>query len=377
MSTNARQTPVSFSMQEHSVQKKLEPETLAQEDVWWNALCRRDKQADGRFVYGVKTTGIFCMPSCASRLPLRENVQFFADAEAAKQAGFRPCKRCRPGNLSREERQCAAIEHACQLIAQAETPLTLVQVANAVGISPYHFHRLFKAQVGVTPKRYAAALRAQRVRQSLSNDAPVTQAALAAGFHSSGQFYHESDLLLGMSPRSFKNKGQDMTIHFAVGQCSLGEILVAESERGVCAVLLGDDATALINELQSLFANATLVGGDTAFEQRMALVVSVIDSPGVPMTLPLDIRGTAFQLRVWEALREIPLGATLSYRDVAERIGQPDAVRAVAGACAANRLAVLIPCHRVIRTDGALSGYRWGIARKRQLLESEAKESHD
>ncbi len=377
MSTNARQTPVSFPIQEHSVQKKLEPETLAQEDVWWNALCRRDKQADGHFVYGVKTTGIFCMPSCASRLPLRENVQFFADAKAALRAGFRPCKRCRPGDQSRAQRQCAAIQSACQLMAQAETPLTLVQVASAVGISPYHFHRLFKAQVGVTPKRYAAALRGQRVRRSLSDDTPVMQAALAAGFHSSTHFYHVSDLLLGMPPRSFKNKGQGMTIHFVVGACSLGEILVAESERGVCAVLLGDDAAALMAELKSLFANATLVEGDAAFVQRMAQVISAIDSPGEPMALPLDIRGTAFQLRVWEALREIPLGATLSYRDVAERIGQPDAVRAVAGACAANRLAVLIPCHRVIRTDGALSGYRWGIARKRQLLESEAKESHD
>lgn len=363
MSTNVRAAP--------------EEECALRENTWWDALCQRDKQADGRFVYGVKTTGIFCMPSCASRLPLRENVQFFVDAAAAQQAGFRPCKRCCPGSLSREQRQCAAIEHACQLMRQAETSLTLTQVANAVGISPYHFHRLFKAQVGVTPKRYAAALRGQRVRALLSDAAPVTQAALAAGFHSSEQFYQESHQLLGMAQRRFKHKGQGMTIHFAIGSCSLGAVLVAESERGVCAVLLGDDATALINELHSLFANATVLDGDAAFEQRMALVIRAIDSPGAPLTLPLDIRGTAFQLRVWQALRDIPLGTTLSYRDVAEKMGQPGAVRAVAGACAANRLAVIVPCHRVIRTDGALSGYRWGIARKRQLLESEAKESHD
>lgn len=377
MLKNPRQTPVSCSTQACSVQKKPEPETPAQVDAEWDALCRRDKRADGRFVYGVKTTGIFCMPSCASRLPLRENVQFFTDAEAAQRAGFRPCKRCRPGSQSRAQRQCAAIQSACQLMAQAETPLTLVQLASAVGISPYHFHRLFKTQVGVTPKRYAAALRGQRVRQSLSDDAPVMQAALAAGFHSSTHFYQASDLLLGMPPRSFKNKGQGMTVYFAIGPCSLGAILVAESERGVCAVLLGDDAAALISELQSLFANAVLVEGDTAFAQRMARVVRAIDSPGEPMALPLDIRGTAFQQRVWQALREIPPGTTLSYCEVAEKIGQPDAVRAVAGACAANRLAVIIPCHRVIRTDGSLSGYRWGIGRKRQLLEREADESHD
>ena len=363
MSTNVRAAP--------------EEECALRENTWWDALCQRDKQADGRFVYGVKTTGIFCMPSCASRLPLRENVQFFVDAAAAQQAGFRPCKRCCPGSLAGGQRQCAASGHACQLMRQAETSLTLTQVANAVGISPYHFHRLFKAQVGVTPKRYAAALRGQRVRALLSDAAPVTQAALAAGFHSSEQFYQESHQLLGMAPRRFKHKGQGMTIHFAIGSCSLGAVLVAESERGVCAVLLGDDATALINELHSLFANATVLDGDAAFEQRMALVIRAIDSPGAPLTLPLDIRGTAFQLRVWQALRDIPLGTTLSYRDVAEKMGQPGAVRAVAGACAANRLAGIGPCHRVIRTDGALSGYRWGIARKRQLLESEAKESHD
>lgn len=239
-------------------------------------------------------------------------------------------------------------------MAQAKTSLTLAQVATAVGISPYHFHRLFKAQVGVTPKRYAAALRGQRVRALLNADAPVTQAALAAGFHSSEQFYQESDQLLGMLPRSFKHKGQGMTIHFAIGACSLGAVLVAESERGVCAVLLGDDATALINELHSLFANATLVEDDAGFEQRTALVIRAIDSPGAPLTLSLDIRGTEFQLRVCQALRDIPRGTTLSYRDVAEKIGQPDAVRAVAGACDSNRLAVIVPCHRVIRTDGAL-----------------------
>ncbi|WP_367272995.1 Ada metal-binding domain-containing protein [Candidatus Symbiopectobacterium sp.] len=285
MSTNARAFP--------------EEERALRENRWWDALCRRDKQADGRFVYGVKTTGIFCMPSCASRLPLRENVQFFVDAEAARQAGFLPCKRCLPGSSSREQRQGAAIEHACQLMAQSETSLTLAQVATAVGISPYHFHRLFKAQVGVTLKRYAAALRGQRVRALLSGEVPVTQATLAEVFHSSEQFYQESHQLLGMPPCSFKHKGQGMTIHFAIGTCSLVAVLVAESERGVCAVLLGDDATALINELHALFANATLVAGDAAFDQRMALVIRAIDSPGAPLTLPLDIRGTAFQLRVW------------------------------------------------------------------------------
>lgn len=347
------------------------------DDVRWEAVCRRDKQADGTFVYAVSTTGVYCTPSCASRMPRRENVRFFDSAEEAEAAGFRPCKRCRQGGISREAWQRSLIERACQQIALAEKAPSLNALAQAVGVSPFHFHRLFKAQLGITPKAYATALRAQRVRASLSANVPVMQAALAAGFASSTQFYGASDQLLGMAPQRFKQKGKGMVIQFAVGRCSLGDILVAESQRGVCAILLGDDAQTLLDELQTLFANATLKGGDTAFEQRMGQVVGFIDTPGSALSLPLDISGTAFQLRVWQALREIPPGTTLSYRDLADKIGQPDAVRAVAGACAANRLAVAIPCHRVIRRDGGLSGYRWGIDRKRQLLENEAKQHHD
>lgn len=353
------------------------PSAYQGDEARWDAVCRRDAQADGAFVYAVSTTGIYCAPSCASRMPRRENVRFFDSGVDAERAGFRPCKRCRQGLISRAAWQRSLIERACQRIAQAEKAPTLAELAEAVGISPFYFHRLFKAQLGVTPKAYAAALRAQRVRASLSADMPVVEAALAAGFASSAQFYDASDHLLGMSPHRFKQRGKGMTIHFAVGRCSMGEILVAESDRGVCAILLGDDAQALLDELQTLFANATLLGGNAAFEQRMAQVVGFIDTPGAELSLPLDIRGTAFQLRVWQALREIPPGSTLSYRDIASRIGQPDAVRAVAGACAANRLAVAIPCHRVIRSDGALSGYRWGIDRKRRLLEHEASYRHD
>lgn len=359
MATGKRQALVSR-------QTRVSPHS--QPDARWDALCRRDKQADGTFVYAVITTGIYCAPSCASRLPRRENVRFFDATDQAEQAGFRPCKRCRQGMQSRTAWQHACIERACQLMAQAETPLALTALAHAVGISPYHFHRLFKAQLGVTPKGYAMALRGQRVRQALRDNTPVAQAALDAGFTSSGQCYATSHKVLGMSPTRFKHKGKGMEIQFALGRCSLGEILVAESARGVCAILLGDDAQALIDELQTQFANATLVGGNAAFEQCMALVVGFIDTPGAAMPLPLDIRGTAFQLRVWQALREIPPGSTLSYRDIASKIGQPGAVRAVAGACAANCLAVAIPCHRVIRSDGEIAGYRWGVARKRQLL---------
>lgn len=343
-----------------------------EQDARWRAVQQRDKQADGTFVYAVKTTGVYCSPSCASRLPRRENVVFFATAREAEQAGYRPCKRCRQGLIPLAEVQAERVSRACRLIEQAEKAPTLAQLAQAVNMSPFHFHRLFHAITGVTPKGYIAALRGQRIRQQLTTNASVTEAIFDAGFSSNGHFYRESNDLLGMSPKTFQNKGQGMTINFALGRCSLGDILAAESERGICAILLGDDAETLLKELQDMFANASLVGDDAGFALRMAQVVGFVDAPATGLTLPLDIRGTVFQQRVWRTLREIPPGETLSYLDVACKIGLPRAVRAVAGACAANRLAVAIPCHRVIRNSGELSGYRWGIERKRRLLEKEA-----
>ncbi|MDE8742578.1 bifunctional DNA-binding transcriptional regulator/O6-methylguanine-DNA methyltransferase Ada [Pectobacterium polaris] len=340
-------------------------------DSRWQAVVTRNQAADGCFIYAVKTTGIYCAPSCASRQPRRENVVFFATTDEAQAAGFRPCKRCRQGMLSRQEQQAQQIACACRMIEQAEHQPTLAVLAQAVGISAFHFHRVFKTITGLTPKQYASAHRHRQLREQLADSSTVTAAITAAGYDASGRFYADAGAHLGMTPTAFQNKGKGMTIHFGVGRCSLGEVLVAESEKGICAILLGDDPESLLHALQDMFANAQLIGGDAAFEQRMAQVVGFVDDPTIGLTLPLDIRGTAFQQRVWQALRAIPAGETLSYRDVAERIGSPAAVRAVAGACAANRLAVAIPCHRVVRHDGALSGYRWGVVRKRALLEKE------
>jgi AraC family transcriptional regulator of adaptative response/methylated-DNA-[protein]-cysteine methyltransferase len=261
---------------------------------------------------------------------------------------------------------------ACRAIEAAETPPSLAELARRAGLSPHHFHRLFKAAVGVTPKAYADADRARRVRQRLAQGAAVTEALYDAGFNSSGRFYEQTDAILGMTPRAYRGGGARAEIRFAVGQCSLGAILIARSERGVCAILIGDDPDALVRELEDRFPRAELVGADAGFEAMVAKAVGLVERPDQGVELPLDVRGTAFQQRVWQALRAIPPGKTASYAEIAAAIGAPKAARAVAGACAANALAVAIPCHRVVRTDGALSGYRWGVERKRALLAREA-----
>lgn len=343
----------------------------ATRDPRWQAVVDCDASADGQFVYAVKTTGIYCAPSCASRQPNPQNVQFFASAVEAENAGFRPCKRCRQGMISLAQFHAECIAKACRLIEHASEAYPLKQLAAAVGISPYHFHRLFKAHTGVTPKEYAQARRTQRVRDALLQNGPVTDAVYQSGYASDGRFYENAKPALGMTPKAFQSGGRDIEVWFAVGKCSLGDILVAESERGICAILLGDDPDALVKSLQDSFPHALLRGNDPAFEQRVATIVGFVDAPETGLTLPLDIRGTAFQQRVWQALREIPLGATVSYADIAQKMGSPKAVRAVAGACAANVLAVAIPCHRVVKSDGQLSGYRWGVERKRTLLAQE------
>jgi AraC family transcriptional regulator of adaptative response/methylated-DNA-[protein]-cysteine methyltransferase len=269
-------------------------------------------------------------------------------------------------------RHAAAIAAACRAIAQADAPPRLATLAARAGLSPYHFHRVFKAVTGVTPRAYAAAQRGERVRRELAaNGKSVTAAIYDAGFNSGGRFYEASNALLGMTPTAYRAGGAGATIHVAVGECSLGSVLVAQSERGVCAIRLGDDPDALMREFQDHLPRATLVPGDAAFERTVALVIAAVETPAARISLPLDVRGTAFQLRVWQALRHIPVGATASYAQIAARIGAPRAVRAVAGACGANPLAVVIPCHRVVRTDGSLSGYRWGVERKRELLARE------
>lgn len=347
--------------------------TVTLNDPRWVAVIARDPAADGTFFYSVKTTGVYCRPSCAARPARPENVAFHLSAADAERAGFRPCKRCKPDQPPLVERYAAKVADICRLIESAETVPGLEELANHAGLSGYHFHRVFKATTGLTPKAYAVAHRAKRVRQELDRSGSVTAAIFAAGYNSNGRFYEKSDELLGMTPSNYRAGGANTAIRFAIGECSLGSILVAASERGVCAILMGDDPEGLARDLQDRFPRADLIGGDAKFEQLVSKVVAFVEAPRLGFALPLDVRGTAFQQRVWQALREIPAGATASYTDIANRIGVPKSVRAVAQACAANALAVAIPCHRVVRHDGALSGYRWGVERKRALLEREAK----
>jgi len=342
-------------------------------DPRWGAVVARDARADGTFFYSVRTTGVFCRPSCAARTARPENVAFHASAEAAASAGFRPCKRCRPGQAPFAERQAATIADLCRYIESADPSPGLAELARRAGLSAYHLHRVFKATTGLTPKAYASAHRARRVRDELAQGRRVTDAIYEAGYNSGSRFYAESDRLLGMTPSRYRAGGAATAIHFAIGQCSLGAILVAQSERGVCAILLGDDPDALARDLQDRFPHAELVGDNAAYERVVATVIGFVEAPRLGLDLPLDVRGTAFQQRVWRALRDVPAGRTLSYAELAERIGAPRAARAVAKACAANPLAVAIPCHRIVRRDGDLSGYRWGVQRKRALLEREAE----
>jgi AraC family transcriptional regulator, regulatory protein of adaptative response / methylated-DNA-[protein]-cysteine methyltransferase len=315
---------------------------------------------------------VYCRPSCAARLARPENVQFHATCEDAEKAGFRPCKRCKPNEPPAAEQQAAKIAQVCRLIEKSEETPGLEQLAKYAGLSRYHFHRVFKAITGLTPKAYAAAHRTERVRRKLGKSDTVTEAIYDAGYNSNGRFYEASNEILGMTPSNYRAGGASAEIRFAVGECSLGSILVATSDRGVCAILLGDDPDALTRELQDQFPQANLIGGDKQFEQVVSKVIGFVEAPALGLALPLDVRGTAFQQRVWQALRKVPAGSTASYTDIAKRIGSPNSVRAVAHACAANVLAVAIPCHRVVRNDGALSGYRWGVERKRFLLEREA-----
>jgi AraC family transcriptional regulator of adaptative response/methylated-DNA-[protein]-cysteine methyltransferase len=349
-----------------------EPQSLGQ-DRQWQAVIERDRAYDGLFYYSVATTRVYCRPSCAARRPRRENVRFFAARADAERAGFRPCRRCRPDQPSLVEQHAGKVTEACRMIESADETPSLHALASAAGLSPYHFHRLFKAVIGVTPKAYAQAHRIRRVRDGLGRrNGSVTEAIYDAGFNSSSRFYEVSTQALGMTPSDFRSGGTNAEIRFAIGECWLGSILVACSAKGICAISLGDDPQALARDLQDRFPEARLIGGDAAFEATVAKVIGGVERPGQGLDLPLDIRGTAFQQRVWQVLRTIPAGSTASYGEIAARIGEPKAVRAVARACASNALAVAIPCHRVVRTDGTLSGYRWGVARKQALLKRES-----
>ena len=351
---------------------KAPDEPCRDERSWWEAVRRRDPAFDGKLVFAVRTTGVYCRPSCASRPAKRENVVFFPTGAEAEKAGYRACKRCRPDKLGAPDPRIEAVRRACVAIERAEEPPGLAELASSANLSPHHFHRVFKTVTGVTPKAYAAEARARRAADRLRTAGTITEAIYDAGFSSSSRFYETAAARLGMTPSAARRGGAGEVIRFAIGEASLGAVLVATTDKGVCAIMLGDDPDTLLRDLQDRFPRAELVGGDAAFERTVARVVGLIEAPGERFDLPLDIRGTAFQQRVWAALSAIPPGETATYEEIARAIGRPKAARAVAQACGANPLAVAIPCHRVVRTDGDLSGYRWGVERKRKLIAREA-----
>ena len=337
----------------------------------WEAVSRREPQADGAFFYAVKTTGVFCRPSCASRQPRRENVAFFTDANAARAAGYRDCKRCQPGGLPREleivNRACAALD------ADPQQRLTLAQLSDAVHVSPFHLQRLFKRVVGVSPRQYQAAQRGAALRDALQSGSDVTRATLDAGFGSPSRMYDSASAELGMAPSAFRRKGAGLTVRYASAPTSLGFVLVAATDKGICKIGFGDDAAILADDLRGEFANAELVEDAARLAPFIAQIDAYLRGTRQDFDLPLDIAATAFRQRVWDALRRIPYGETRSYSQIAEAVGSPRAVRAVASACATNPVALAIPCHRVVQKGGALAGYRWGLPRKAALLDNEAQ----
>lgn len=345
------------------------------DDPRWARIVARDETADGHLWYSVSTTGVYCRPSCPSRIPNPKNVQLHDTLESVRATGFRACRRCNPDGPSTKAENAALVAKACRIIEESEEEPSLEDLAGAVGRSPSYFHRVFKAAIGLTPKNYAGANRAKKVRQGLASCNTVTEAIYDAGFNSSGRFYEKSKDMLGMTPSQYRAGGTNEEIKFAVGQTSLGAILVASSKKGVAAILLGDDPDELVRNLQDCFPRARFIGADRDYEALVARVVGFVEAPKIGLNLPLDVRGTAFQERVWQALREIPVGTTICYAELARRIGSPKAARAVGAACSANKLAIAIPCHRVVRNDGSLSGYAWGVERKRVLLDREASQA--
>jgi len=337
-------------------------------EACWTAVENRDATADGSFYYGVRTTGVYCRPACASRRPLRANTVFFETTAAAEEAGLRACKRCRPTEPSMASRHLSAIEKACALLRTSETIPSLGELADAACISRFHFHRVFKQITGVTPREYARSHRLGRLGEKLDSGQPITASIYAAGFGSSSRAYEAAPAGLGMTPGTRRRGGSGETIRFVTVATPLGWALVAATARGICMTALGDDRDSLAAALRERFPRAELVAEDAGLKEWADRIVRFITAPEQNLDLPLDIRGTAFQARVWRALQKIPLGKTASYTEIAARLGQPKAVRAVAQACAANKLALVVPCHRVTRSDGELGGYRWGLERKRALL---------
>ncbi|MBS1794932.1 MAG: bifunctional DNA-binding transcriptional regulator/O6-methylguanine-DNA methyltransferase Ada [Acidobacteria bacterium] len=340
-------------------------------EIYWKAIENNDARFNGAFVYAVGSTGIYCKPSCSSRLPKRENVSFFENFEAAESEGFRACRRCRPRNETVDP-QLAAVLRACEML-ESEEAATLDELSAELGLSAAHLQRKFKEITGVSPKKFAEAKRLDRFKSELRRGRDVTTAMYDAGFNSVSRLYENVSRKLGMTPRTYAKKGENMMIDYTVAECELGRLLVARTAKGVCAVAFGDDTDALVRNLENEFENAAIRRDDAALKEFVEAVLANLAGRDRTLDLPLDLRATAFQMRVWDELRRIPYGETVSYSDVAERLGSKSAVRAVATACAANRVALVIPCHRVVGKNGAPTGYRWGVERKRALLEKEKR----
>ena len=339
----------------------------------WRAVSTRDSSADGAFFYGVRTTKIFCRPSCGSRLPLRKNIVFFDDVASAVRAGYRPCKKCQPDCRARTEKHVAKVVEACRLIEQAQTEPKLEELARGAGLSPWHFNRVFKRVVGLTPKQYALGVRSKKIATAITTDETITSAIYVAGFENASTFYEQAKERQGMTPSQLRRGGEHVVIRYEYGRSTLGQVIIAATDRGLCAVLFGPSQKVLLEDLTARFPKADLQRADahSDFARWVEATIEHLDGRTDHYDLPLDVRGTAFQEQVWQALRRIKPGETASYADIAQSIGRPKAVRAVAGACAANPLAIIIPCHRVVRSDGAISGYRWGRERKKRLLRRE------
>ncbi len=335
----------------------------------WQAILDRDPRADGHFVYAVRTTGIYCRPTCHSRRPLRKNVQFFATGILAEQRGYRPCRKCRP--QSEETKLSGPVERVCRLIRDSLQTPTLPDLAAAVGLSGAQLRRAFQQELGVTPKEFGAACRSQKLRQQLAAGADVTSAAYTAGFNAISRCYETSDRSLGMSPDRYRRGGAGLTIRYVLTECRYGRVLVGATDRGVCSIEFGKTDRQLMAAFRARFSAANLLPATEEVRQLVNHVVVCLDEPGRRFDVPLDIQGTAFQHRVWQALSEIPPGETASYGEIAARLGSPRAARAVGNACAANRLAVAIPCHRAVHADGSAQSYRWGAGLKQQLLKAE------
>jgi AraC family transcriptional regulator, regulatory protein of adaptative response / methylated-DNA-[protein]-cysteine methyltransferase len=341
-------------------------------DLLWEACLRRDAAYDGRFVIGVRTTGIYCRPSCPARKPLRKNIEFFSAPHLAREAGFRACKRCHPDRVAMLDAAAERVLSICHYIRSTRLEqLTLARLGKRFSLSPAHLQRVFKQYVGISPLEYLEACRMDQLKLALRGGVSVTDAIYEAGFGSSSRVYERAARQIGMTPRSYRERARGEKVAYTVMPCSLGLVLVATTGKGICAVKLGDDAESLVAEAREEFAGAVLSSGDTTHADWTRAIVAMADGQAAHVSLPLDVKGTAFQKKVWSALRRIPRGQTRSYSEVAESIGRPDAVRAVAGACGANPTALVVPCHRVVQRGGELGGYHWGIERKRRLLEAE------